>query len=63
MAKASAPGERPKRFCAFFFGNGVALPNKKNPTGKNPAETESPYKNSSEKNAADAEQGLSLIHI
>ncbi len=29
MAKAEAPAERPKRFCAFFFGNGVAIPNDK----------------------------------
>ena len=26
MSHASSPVERPKRFCAFFFGNGVALP-------------------------------------
>ena len=26
MANADPPAERPKRFCAFFFGNGVALP-------------------------------------
>src|ERR1022692_4412749 len=26
MSQASPPAERPKRFCAFFFGNGVALP-------------------------------------
>src|SRR5262249_9263754 len=26
MAKADPTTERPKRFCAFFFGNGVALP-------------------------------------
>src|SRR3954469_5279239 len=26
MAKADPPAERPKRFCAFFFGNGVAIP-------------------------------------
>lgn len=26
MAEADPPAERPKRFCAFFFGNGVALP-------------------------------------
>ena len=29
MAKADPPAERPKRFCAFFFGNGVAIPNDK----------------------------------
>lgn len=29
MAKGEAPTERPKRFCAFFFGNGVAIPNDK----------------------------------
>src|SRR5688572_6665204 len=29
MAKAEAPAEPPKRFCAFFFGNGVAIPNDK----------------------------------
>jgi hypothetical protein len=32
MSKADSPAERPKRFCAFFFGNGVALPSKP-PTG------------------------------
>src|SRR4051812_43714597 len=26
MAKADPAAERPKRFCAFFFGNGVAIP-------------------------------------
>ncbi len=26
MAKADPPAEQPKRFCAFFFGNGVAIP-------------------------------------
>jgi Protein of unknown function (DUF1552) len=26
MAKADSPAGRPKRFCAFFFGNGVAIP-------------------------------------
>jgi hypothetical protein len=26
MAKADLPAGRPKRFCAFFFGNGVAIP-------------------------------------
>jgi Protein of unknown function (DUF1552) len=26
MAKADPPAQRPKRFAAFFFGNGVALP-------------------------------------
>ena len=26
MSQANAPAPRPKRFCAFFFGNGVALP-------------------------------------
>ena len=34
MAKADAPAERPKRFCAFFFGNGVAIPNKEKDKGK-----------------------------
>ena len=29
MAKADPAAERPKRFCAFFFGNGVAIPNDK----------------------------------
>jgi hypothetical protein len=29
MAKADPPAQRPKRFCAFFFGNGVAIPNPK----------------------------------
>jgi Protein of unknown function (DUF1552) len=29
MAKADPAAERPKRFCAFFFGNGVAIPNPK----------------------------------
>jgi hypothetical protein len=28
MTRANQPAERPKRFCAFFFGNGVALPSK-----------------------------------
>ena len=27
MAKADPLAEHPKRFCAFFFGNGVAIPN------------------------------------
>jgi hypothetical protein len=27
MAKADPGVDRPKRFCAFFFGNGVAIPN------------------------------------
>ncbi len=31
MSKANQPAERPKRFCAFFFGNGVALPAKDKP--------------------------------
>lgn len=31
MSKANQPTERPKRFCAFFFGNGVALPAKDRP--------------------------------
>lgn len=26
MSHANSPAQRPKRFCAFFFGNGVALP-------------------------------------
>lgn len=26
MSHANAPAQAPKRFCAFFFGNGVALP-------------------------------------
>ena len=34
MAKADPPAERPKRFCAFFFGNGVAIP-KTNPPNTN----------------------------
>src|SRR6185369_11594529 len=28
MSHAAPPAQRPKRFCAFFFGNGVALPGK-----------------------------------
>ncbi len=28
MGKAESVAGRPKRFCAFFFGNGVAIPNK-----------------------------------
>ncbi len=28
MAHANPPAQRPKRFCAFFFGNGVALPSR-----------------------------------
>src|SRR5262245_50574609 len=28
MANANPLSERPKRFCAFFFGNGVAIPNR-----------------------------------
>lgn len=28
MSHAQAPTARPKRFCAFFFGNGVALPSR-----------------------------------
>jgi hypothetical protein len=31
MSKANQPTERPRRFCAFFFGNGVALPAKDRP--------------------------------
>src|SRR5262245_23570581 len=31
MSKANQPAEPPKRFCAFFFGNGVALPAKDRP--------------------------------
>jgi hypothetical protein len=31
MSPANQPAERPKRFCAFFFGNGVALPAKDKP--------------------------------
>jgi hypothetical protein len=31
MSQAKQPAERPKRFCAFFFGNGVALPGKDRP--------------------------------
>ncbi|MGE3804222.1 MAG: DUF1552 domain-containing protein [Gemmataceae bacterium] len=31
MSQANQPAERPKRFCAFFFGNGVALPAKDRP--------------------------------
>lgn len=31
MTKANQPTDRPKRFCAFFFGNGVALPEKNKP--------------------------------
>src|SRR5262245_16359896 len=28
MTRADAPASKPKRFCAFFFGNGVALPSR-----------------------------------
>ena len=28
MSHAAPAAQRPKRFCAFFFGNGVALPGK-----------------------------------
>ena len=28
MSHANPPAQRPKRFCAFFFGNGVALPSR-----------------------------------
>ena len=31
MAPANPPAQRPKRFCAFFFGNGVALPSRNRP--------------------------------
>jgi len=31
MSHADAPAQRPKRFCAFFFGNGVALPARNRP--------------------------------
>jgi len=31
MSAAKEPAERPKRFCAFFFGNGVALPGRDRP--------------------------------
>src|ERR1043165_1220892 len=31
MSHANPPGQRPKRFCAFFFGNGVALPGRNRP--------------------------------
>jgi hypothetical protein len=31
MAHANQPAQRPKRFCAFFFGNGVALPSRNRP--------------------------------
>ncbi|MBL8793894.1 MAG: DUF1552 domain-containing protein, partial [Planctomycetia bacterium] len=31
MSPAKEPAEKPKRFCALFFGNGVALPEKNKP--------------------------------
>src|SRR3984893_8889621 len=31
MAKADPPAGRPKRICAFFFGNGVAIPRQDSP--------------------------------
>jgi Protein of unknown function (DUF1552) len=31
MSHANPPAQRPKRFCAFFFGNGVALPARNRP--------------------------------
>ena len=31
MSHANTPAQRPKRFCAFFFGNGVALPTRNRP--------------------------------
>ena len=31
MAKADPPAVRPRRFCAFFFGNGVAIPKQDSP--------------------------------
>lgn len=31
MSHANPPGPRPKRFCALFFGNGVALPGRNQP--------------------------------
>lgn len=34
MAQADPAAERPKRFCAFFFGNGVAIPNDKSSNNK-----------------------------
>jgi len=50
MAKADSAAERPKRFCAFFFGNGVAIPNDKS----------SEYKfedNESDHKSSDASEG------
>ena len=35
MSYADPPAQRPKRFCAFFFGNGVALPNRNRAPGAN----------------------------
>ncbi len=31
MSRADAPAQKPKRFCAFFFGNGVALSTRNRP--------------------------------
>lgn len=31
MSRANPPAQAPKRFCAFFFGNGVALPSRTRP--------------------------------
>ncbi len=51
MAKAEEPAERPKRFCAFFFGNGVAIPNPKS------TETEYIDKESPDTSSSDADEG------
>src|SRR5262245_46550084 len=59
MGKADSPVERPKRFCAFFFGNGVAIPNKnsKNSSHKNSSDQSSSDNYSSDKNSSDTEEG------
>src|SRR5262245_42621273 len=51
MAKAEETTQRPKRFCAFFFGNGVAIPDPK-PTNSEYTDKESPDTSSS-----DSEEG------
>src|SRR5688572_8714272 len=49
MAKADPVAERPKRFCAFFFGNGVAIPNQLS------ADNEYAEKESADNKASEAE--------
>jgi len=49
MAKADPAAERPQRFCAFFFGNGVAIPSPKS------SDNEYADNESSDNNSSDAE--------